>query len=389
MNIKKIFNYRIIVSIFNLLLIGGMLFAIYANSRKQQQSNEIKLFSDNKLSSNNKYNDDLKKFISEKSSFSIDQELFDSFRNALRKKIFNNGELVGFKIYEHSYDHFPIMFEEYNKKNFLKKVTKYNNIDGIKLYNIEYIYDKSKVINKVKKIYNNLEQIIQIEEYNVDYSLYQQQPIDLLMKVTKYKNLNNISSIIEYIYDNKSKKVINKNVNIYNDSGKLLSKESYNIIDGSDIPFLRKKIGYSTKNGIIESIVEYFELSDNKQATIIRLFNNGVLTKTIKKETDLLANKVTKIVYKDGNNKVFRIDAYDVQKQVWCSDVYKNGIIVDKRCEDKINNSYKHYQKSQNKNDLLLMDEKVLDKQNNVVDKQYIYKADGELKTISSKTNFY
>ncbi|MDV3190783.1 MAG: hypothetical protein Q8838_02590, partial [Candidatus Phytoplasma australasiaticum] len=42
----------------------------------------------------------------EKSSFSIDQELFDSFRNALRKKIFNNGELVGFKIYEHSYDHF-------------------------------------------------------------------------------------------------------------------------------------------------------------------------------------------------------------------------------------------------------------------------------------------
>ncbi|MDV3143572.1 MAG: hypothetical protein Q8839_00425 [Candidatus Phytoplasma australasiaticum] len=389
MNIKKIFNYRIIVSIFNLLLIGGMLFAIYANSRKQQQSNEIKLFSDNKLSSNNKYNDDLKKFISEKSSFSIDQELFDSFRNALRKKIFNNGELVGFKIYEHSYDHFPIMFEEYNKKNFLKKVTKYNNIDGIKLYNIEYIYDKSKVINKVKKIYNNLEQIIQIEEYNVDYSLYQQQPIDLLMKVTKYKNLNNISSIIEYIYDNKSKKVINKNVNIYNDSGKLLSKESYNIIDGSDIPFLRKKIGYSTKNGIIESIVEYFELSDNKQATIIRLFNNGVLTKTIKKETDLLANKVTKIVYKDGNNKVFRIDTYDVQKQVWCSDVYKNGIIVDKRCEDKINNSYKHYQKSQNKDDLLLMDEKVLDKQNNVVDKQYIYKADGELKTISSKTNFY
>ncbi|MDV3171505.1 MAG: hypothetical protein Q8806_02150, partial [Candidatus Phytoplasma australasiaticum] len=186
------------------------------------------------------------------------------------------------------------MFEEYNKKNFIKKVTKYNNIDGVKLYNIEYIYDKSKVINKVKKIYNHLEQIIQIEEYNVDYSLHQQQPIDLLMKVTKYKNLNNISSIIEYIYDNKSKKVINKNVNIYNDSGKLLSKESYNIIDGSDIPFLRKKIGYSTKNGIIESIVEYFELSDNKQATIIRLFNNGVLTKTIKKETDLLANKVTK-----------------------------------------------------------------------------------------------
>ncbi|MDV3139259.1 MAG: hypothetical protein Q8742_00750 [Candidatus Phytoplasma australasiaticum] len=389
MNIKKIFNYRIIVSIFNLLLIGGMLFAIYANSQKQQQSNEIKLFSDNKLSSNNKYNDDLKKFISEKSSFSIDQELFDSFRNALRKKIFNNGELVGLKIYEHSYDHFPIMFEEYNKKNFIKKVTKYNNIDGVKLYNIEYIYDKSKVINKVKKIYNHLEQIIQIEEYNVDYSLHQQQPIDLLMKVTKYKNLNNISSIIEYIYDNKSKKVINKNVNIYNDSGKLISKESYNIIDGSDIPFLRKKIGYSTKNGIIESIVEYFELSDNKQATIIRLFNNGVLTKTIKKETDLLANKVTKIVYKDGNNKVFRIDTYDVQKQVWCSDVYKNGIIVDKRCEDKINNSYKHYQKSQNKDDLLLMDEKVLDKQNNVVDKQYIYKADGELKTISSKTNFY
>ncbi|MDV3171525.1 MAG: hypothetical protein Q8806_02265 [Candidatus Phytoplasma australasiaticum] len=98
MKIKKIFNYRIIVSIFNLLLIGGMLFAIYANSQKQQQSNEIKLFSDNKLSSNNKYNDDLKKFISEKSSFSIDQELFDSFRNALRKKIFNNGELVGLKI---------------------------------------------------------------------------------------------------------------------------------------------------------------------------------------------------------------------------------------------------------------------------------------------------
>ncbi|MDV3185167.1 MAG: hypothetical protein Q8842_02305 [Candidatus Phytoplasma australasiaticum] len=128
------------------------------------------------------------------------------------------------------------MFEEYNKKNFIKKVTKYNNIDGVKLYNIEYIYDKSKVINKVKKIYNHLEQIIQIEEYNVDYSLHQQQPIDLLMKVTKYKNLNNISSIIEYIYDNKSKKVINKNVNIYNDSGKLLSKESYNIIDGSDIP---------------------------------------------------------------------------------------------------------------------------------------------------------
>ncbi|MDV3165000.1 MAG: hypothetical protein Q8823_01870, partial [Candidatus Phytoplasma australasiaticum] len=166
MNIKKIFNYIIIVSIFNLFLIGGMLFDIYANSQKQQQSNEIKLFSDNKLSSNNKYNDDLKKFISEKSSFSIDQELFDSFRNALRKKIFNNGELVGLKIYEHSYDHFPIMFEEYNKKNFIKKVTKYNNIDGVKLYNIEYIYDKSKVINKVKKIYNHLEQIIQIEEYN-------------------------------------------------------------------------------------------------------------------------------------------------------------------------------------------------------------------------------
>ncbi|MDV3192648.1 MAG: hypothetical protein Q8840_01630 [Sweet potato little leaf phytoplasma] len=67
MNIKKIFNYRIIVSIFNLLLIGGMLFAIYANSQKKQQSNEIKLFSDNKLYSNNKYNDDLKKFIYEKS----------------------------------------------------------------------------------------------------------------------------------------------------------------------------------------------------------------------------------------------------------------------------------------------------------------------------------
>ncbi|MDV3192649.1 MAG: hypothetical protein Q8840_01635 [Sweet potato little leaf phytoplasma] len=94
------------------------------------------------------------------------------------------------KIYEHSYDQFPIMFEEYNKKNFIKKVTKYNNIDGVKLYNIEYIYDKSKVINKVKKIYNHLEQIIQIEEYNVDYSLHQQQPIDLLMKVTKYKNLS-------------------------------------------------------------------------------------------------------------------------------------------------------------------------------------------------------
>ncbi|MDV3157206.1 MAG: hypothetical protein Q8889_01620 [Candidatus Phytoplasma australasiaticum] len=96
MNIKKIFNYRIIVSIFNLLLIGGMLFAIYANSQKQQQSNEIKLFHDNKLI--NKYNDNLKKVISKKPLFSIDQELFDSFRNALRKKIFNNDELVGFKI---------------------------------------------------------------------------------------------------------------------------------------------------------------------------------------------------------------------------------------------------------------------------------------------------
>nr|QOX89425.1 hypothetical protein H7685_00580 ['Parthenium hysterophorus' phyllody phytoplasma] len=74
-----------------------MLFAIYANSQKQQQSNEIKLFSDNKLSSNNKYNDDLKNLFLKNHHFRLIKNYL-TVLEMLYEKNFNNGELVGLKI---------------------------------------------------------------------------------------------------------------------------------------------------------------------------------------------------------------------------------------------------------------------------------------------------
>ncbi|MDO8057809.1 hypothetical protein OC686_00755 ['Opuntia sp.' phytoplasma] len=282
------------------------------------------------------------------------------------------------------------MFEEYNEKNFITQVTKYNKENGFKLYTIKYIYDKSsKVINKIKEIYNDLQKISQIEIYNVNYSFDKSN--DCLSKVTKYNDFNNILYTIDYIY-NKSQKVSRMNKDIYNDLGKRLFTEIYHIIDGSEMPVLIKKIRYSLKNGIIESIFHYFNAKDNKKKIVKQFFVGGILYKTITEETDLLANKKTKIVYQDRNDEIFKISEYDLNQHMWCSDVYKNKVIVDRRCEDKkdkSNRSYKHYQKLQNKEDLALIDEQFIDEQNNVWNKQYIYKANGELDHVISKKIYY
>ncbi|MDO8023712.1 MAG: hypothetical protein Q8764_00340 [Pigeon pea little leaf phytoplasma] len=388
MNIRKIFNYKVIVCIMNLLLISGMFFAIYANYQTQKNSNEMSLLTKSKVL--NKYNDDLKRVIPEKQFVSVDQELFKSVAIKRREKIFQNDKLIGFKIYEHESDEFPVAFEEYNDKNFIIRVTTYNNSNGLKLYTIQYVYDRSKVIHKIKEIYNDLQQIIQIEIYNVNY-ISVDKSNDLLSKVTKYNNFNNVSYTIDYIYD-KTQKVIRTNKDIYNDKGKRLFTEVYDIIDNSDISFLRKKIRYSLKSGIIEAIFHYSDIKDNKKTIVKQFFVGGLLDKTVKEEIDLLANKKTKIVYQDRNDEIFKISKYDLNRQIWCSDVYKNKVIVDRRCEytkDKSNRSYKHYQKLQNKDDLVLVDEQFIDEQNNVWNKQYIYKANGELDHFVLKQIYY
>ncbi|MDO8063982.1 hypothetical protein [Candidatus Phytoplasma bonamiae] len=388
MNIRKIFNYKLIVCIINLLLISGMFFAIYSNYQTQKNSNEMTLFTKGKVL--NKYNDDLKRIVPETQFTSIDQELFKSVATKRREKIFQNDELIGFKIYEHEGDEFPVVFEEYNDKNFIIRVTKYNISNGFKLYNIKYIYDRSKVIHKIKEIYNDLQQISQIEIYNVNYSSFDKSN-ELLSKVTKYNNSNNVSYTIDYIYD-KNQKVIRTNKDIYKDKGKRLFTEVYDIKDNSNISVLRKKIRYSLKSGIIEAIFHYFDTKDNKKTIVKQFFVGGILDKTVKEEIDLLANKKIKIVYQDRNDEIFKIIKYDLNRQIWCSDVYKNKVIVDRRCEDKkdkSNRSYKHYQKLQNKDDLVLIDEQFIDEQNNVWNKQYIYKANGELDHFVLKQIYY
>ncbi|MDO8060326.1 hypothetical protein [Candidatus Phytoplasma citri] len=388
MNIEKIFNYKLIVCIINLFLISGMFLAVFSNYQTQTNSKEVIFSSKNNIF--NKYSDDSKMLIPEKNFFSIDQEFFKSIETDIRKKIFKkNGELVGIKLYENEDDNFPIVFEEYNEKNFITQITKYNKENGFKLYTIKYIYDKSKVINKIKEIYNDLQKISQIEIYNVNYSCDKSN--DYLSKVTKYNDFNSILYTVDYIY-NKLQKVSRINKDIYNDSGKRLFTEIYHIIDGSEMPVLIKKIRYSLKNGIIESIFHYFNAKDNKKKIVKQFFVGGILDKTITEETDLLANKKTKIVYQDRNDEIFKINKYDLNQHMWCSEVYKNKVIVDRRCEDKkdkSNRSYKHYQKLQNKEDLALIDEQFIDEQNNVWNKEYIYKANGELDHVIAKKIYY